>query len=447
MKDQSLGRHVLVELYGCTPEILNDVIKIEQSMVAAAQKAEATVINSTFHHFSPFGVSGVVVIQESHLAIHTWPEFGYAAIDIFTCGETVNPWISYNYMKLALEAEHGSAMEMKRGQENLLPKVDFDQEPARDEYSRQIVDPTYKRNIWFTERDENIAFSLRHKGEVLFRGKSPFQKVEVYDTYSYGKMLTLDGLVMCTEKDEYVYHELITHIGMLTHPDPKRVLVIGGGDGGTVRELVKHKALEKVTMVEIDEMVIKASKKHLPTLSSAFNHPKLELIIGDGIEYLEKAKDASFDIIIVDNSDPVGPSEGIFTPKFYKNAYRALKSDGLLIGQSESPRFNVRVYKELYKVLKDIFGKDKVHCFLGHIPTYPSGMWSFSYCSKGDVHPLHNMDEERSAQFSNEHKLKYYNEDIHRAAFALPNFAKTLLEEAEKGKVAKKEKIEKVSAN
>lgn len=425
----ALGRHVLVELYDCEPALLNDVDHVERSMVAAAEEAGATVINSTFHHFSPIGVSGVVVIEESHLAIHSWPEFGYAAIDVFTCGDSVDPWISYKFLEDAFKAGHGSSMELLRGQEKLLTRKDIEA-IKRDqvEFTEKKVKPKFKRNVWFTERDENIAFSLRYDGETLFKKQSDFQRVEVINTYAYGKMLTLDGLVMCTEKDEYVYHEMITHVGMLTHPDPKKVLVIGGGDGGTVRELVKHPGLEKVTMVEIDDVVVEASKLHLPTLSSAFDHEKLELIIGDGIDYLAKCPDESFDMIIIDNSDPVGPSEGIFTKEFYQNAYRALTPNGILTGQSESPRFNEKVFAELYKMLKGIFGQDKVHCMLGYVPTYPSGMWSWSFCSKGDLHPLKDMDSDRIKTFVENNTLQYYNDTIHHSAFGIPNFAKQLIE-------------------
>jgi spermidine synthase len=424
----ALGRHVLVELYDCDPQLLNDVNHVEKSMVAAAEEAGATVINSTFHHFSPIGVSGVVVIEESHLAIHSWPEFGYAAIDVFTCGDSVDPWISYKYLEEALKAGHGSSMELLRGQEKLLTRKDIEA-IKRDQIEQKESRPTFKRNVWFTERDENVAFSLRYDGETLFSKHSDFQKVEVINTYAYGKMLTLDGLVMCTENDEYVYHEMITHVGMLSHPNPKQVLVIGGGDGGTVRELVKHPSLEKVTMVEIDDVVIEASKQNLPSLSSAFDHEKLDLIVGDGIEYLAKCPANTFDLIIIDNSDPVGPSEGIFTKDFYSNAYKALTENGILVGQSESPRFNQKVYKELYGMLRGIFSSNNVHCMLGYVPTYPSGMWSWSFCSKQGIDPVKDIDEQKIKDFVAVNQLSYYNEAIHRASFALPNFAKALLDE------------------
>lgn len=423
---QTLGRHILVEFLNCNSNILNDVNLIEEFMIKAAKTAEATIINSTFHHFSPYGVSGVVVIQESHLAIHTWPEFQYAAVDIFTCGETINPWVAYDELKRDFEAEQGSAMEINRGQTDLLKRIAFDVHKERDDKEQKIV-PKFKREVWFTDKDENVALSIRHKGKLLFNEQSNYQKVQVYDTFAYGKMLTIDNMVMCTEKDEYGYHEMLIHIPMNTHPNPKKVLVIGGGDGGSIREILRHPGVEYVKMVEIDDVVIKASKQHLPTLSSAFNHEKLDLEIGDGIQYIADCASETYDVIIIDGSDPEGPSEGLFTESFFKDVYRCLKPDGLLCTHSESPHFNRKVFVELTHCIQGIFGKNKVDTFLVYIPTYPTGMWSFLYASKGDRHPLNDLDNEVADQFAKEHGLQYYNAAIHRSAFVLPTFVRGLL--------------------
>lgn len=423
----ALGRHILVEFYDCSPELMNDVVHIENSMVEAAETAGATVINSTFHHFSPYGVSGVVVIQESHLAIHTWPEYGYAAVDLFTCGDSVDPWVSYAYLKEKFEAGHGSAMECRRGQLGLLKRSDFNIEALRDAAPKPFdPNPKFTRDVWFTERDENIALSLKHTGNQLYKAQSPYQKVEIYETLAYGNMLTLDGMVMCTQKDEYVYHEMITHVAMFSHPNIKRALVIGGGDGGTVRELLRHQQLEQVVLVEIDALVIEACKQHLPETAVAFDNPKLELHVADGIEYIKNCGNEAFDLIIVDSADPVGPGEGLFTAEFYQEVHRCLSSDGIMITQSESPRFNSQVFVEIYDCYRSIFGASNVHCYLAAIPTYPTGQWSFSYSSKGNVSPL-NFDRDAAAAFSQREGLKYYNEDVHAAAFALPNFVKQLL--------------------
>ncbi len=218
----ALGRHIIAELYNCDLDKIDDVTFVENSMLAAAEKAGATVINSTFHHFSPFGVSGVIVIQESHFSIHCWPEFGYASIDIYTCGETVDPWIAYEYLKNELNASHGSTIELSRGQSNLIS-------PSKSLHPTPLKKPSGKptnikrsKNVWFTERNENIALSLRHSGERLYNYTSKFQKIEIYQTEAFGRILVLDGNIVCAEEDEYVYHEMIAHVPMFAHPHPKK---------------------------------------------------------------------------------------------------------------------------------------------------------------------------------------------------------------------------------
>lgn len=423
----ALGRHILVEFFGCSSEILNEVSTIETGMVDAAEKAGATVINSTFHHFSPYGVSGVVVIQESHLAIHTWPEYQYAAVDLFTCGDAVNPWVSFDYLKQVFKAQNYSALEMRRGSIDQLDRVDFDLSSMRAQASERKNPDKYTRNVWFTDKDDDQALSLRYTGEILFRKQSPYQKVSVLETTSYGKMLALDNMVMCTERDESHYHEMISHPSMLAHKNVKNVLVIGGGDGGTIREILKHDTVEKVTMVEIDEEVINACKEHLPTISAEFNNPKLDLRIEDGIKFVASAQKDFYDLIIVDGSDPVGPAEGLFTNAFYQNCYDALNENGVLVAQGESPMFNGKVFVELNHCLTGIFDPEKVKTLLFYVPTYPTGMWSFQIASKGNVNVSGNLDEDHVLSFVENNNLNYYNLHIHKAAFALPNFVKKLL--------------------
>lgn len=425
---KALGRHILVEFTGCYADVLNDVTVIENSMVKAAQLAGATVINSNFHHFSPWGISGVVVIQESHLAIHTWPEYRYAAVDLFTCGETVDPWVSFEYLKKVFGANY-SAIEMNRGSHHLLKKSDFKPHRLNEDKPYGPGD-AYKieRNVWFTDKDERQALSLRYS-ELLFNETTPFQQVRVFETHAYGKMLAINNMIMCTERDESHYHEMIAHPVMQLHGNPKKVLVIGGGDGGTIREVLKYSSVEKVTMVEIDEAVVRASKLHLPDIASEFSNPRLELIIGDGIDFVTKAQKESFDIIIVDGSDPVGPAQGLFSAEFYRNCQKALKSDGLLITQGESPMFHQSTFVELNKCLKSIYGSTNVHTLLFHATTYPSGMWSLQMASKSNLNPKGDFNWNTADKFCREKSLKYYNADLHLASFSLPTFVRTLLAE------------------
>ncbi len=422
----ALGNHILVEFMNCDPHIMNDVSTIERDMVEAAQKAGATVINSTFHHFSPWGVSGVVVIQESHLAIHTWPEYGYAAVDLFTCGE-MDAWISFDHLKECFKSQSYSAIEMKRGSVNLLTRNDFDMSTMRQKASEWRNPDFFTRNVWFTDKDEFQALSLRFTGEVFYDVQSPYQRVRILESYKYGKMLALDDMVMTTIEDEFHYHEMISHPSMFLHGNAKNILVIGGGDGGTVREILRHSNVEKVTMVEIDGEVIKACKEHLPQIAASFDDPKLELIVDDGIAFIKNAKPDTYDIILVDGSDPVGPAEGLFSVEFYKNCYNALKKDGILVAQGESPKFNEKAFSELNHTLQDIFGVKNAPVSLFFVPTYPTGMWSFQYGIKGDKNPTELSNEEAIDAFVEEKGLRYYNTAVHKGSFATPNFVKNLI--------------------
>lgn len=280
---------------------------------------------------------------------------------------------------------------------------------------------------WVIDSNDRTTLSIRIK-ERLFYEKSPYQTVEVFETCDRGKMLTIDRMVMCTEADETSYHEMLVHVPMQTASNIKDVLVIGAGDGGTIRELVRYENIETITMVEIDEVVVRASKEFLPTISCALEHPKLKLLIDDGIKFVKESEDSSYDLIIVDSSDPVGPSEGLFTKSFYQDVYRCLRPNGLISVQSESPSFNPKAFEELNHCLKKVFGKDKVHCYLVFIPMYPSGIWSLTYASKSGLNPLH-FNRDRVLEFAQKHNLSYYNADVHQSAFALPNYIKKMIEE------------------
>lgn len=423
----SLGQHILAEFSGCTPELMNDVALIENAMVEAAKTAGATLINTTFHHFSPYGVSGVIVIQESHLAIHTWPEYGYASVDIFTCGDQVNPWVSCKYLKEAFEATDLSAIELKRGSLELLDKSDVSGLNKRQSAKQSGPQHKLLRDVWFTDKDDDQALSVRHTGEILFREQTEFQTVQILDSYRFGKFLTLDDMIMTTEKDHFQYHEMISHPAAFAHGDVKNVLIIGGGDGGGLNEILRHDSVEKVTLVEIDEAVVRASQMHLNISQSAFSNEKVDIRIEDGIKFVADSDAELYDLILVDGSDPVGPAEGLFTLEFYQNCCRALKNNGILVAQGESPRFNEASFCNLNQLLQASFGPENVFVNLFFVPTYPTGMWSFQWGTKG-VNPQDiGGQEPRIDAFSDREKLQYYNAAVHTASFALPNFVKTLL--------------------
>src|SRR5574344_753423 len=258
--------------------------------------------------------------------------------------------------------------------------------------------------------------------EVLFSEQSPFQKVEVIDTEStLGKILTLDDLMMVTEGDEFHYHEMIAHIPMMHHKAPKSVLIIGGGDGGTIREVLKHKTVERVVLCEIDGMVIEASKKFFPTVACELDNPKVEVLVQDAIEYI-KDKENEFDIVLIDSTDPMGPGEGLFTDEFYTNVRRSLKKGGIVAAQSESPFVNKEEIKKMYTQLKRVF--PIVSTYTSNIPTYPGGYWAWAFCSE-DVKPLSYFAEDRYEDIKK--SCKMYNREYHNARFALPEYLKKAL--------------------
>jgi spermidine synthase len=254
---------------------------------------------------------------------------------------------------------------------------------------------------------------------ILHQEITPFQKLDVVETVELGKALILDGALQISERDEFIYHEMIAHIPMLSHPNPERVLIIGGGDGGALREVVRHPELCKVDMVEIDEQVVKASKRFFPQVASAFTDKRLTLYIEDGLEFA-RGQHGPYDVIIVDSSDPVGPAEKLFTEDFYRNLSNLLDDEGMLVVQSESPLFYEEYFKNAYKNMQSVFPIAQV--YTASIPTYVSGPWTFTVGSK--KHRADIIADNRVVPAS----LKYYNKEIHQAAFALPEFIRQMLE-------------------
>lgn len=261
--------------------------------------------------------------------------------------------------------------------------------------------------------------------KLLFSEQSDYQLVEVYETDTWGNLMTIDGMVMLSERDEFVYHEMISHVAMFTHPSPKRVLIIGGGDGGTAREVLKHPSVKQVHMVEIDKTVVDASKLHFPGVGD-FENPKLKVLYEDGIAFVRNVRDP-YDVIIIDGSDPVGPAEGLFEKDFYQYCMDALTDNGVLTAQTESPW--VESYypsmKKVFHALDDLFPVSRM--YLNFIPLYPAGMWSMA-CASKKADPLDAEVLERAGKWVDlQPDLKYYNPEVHRGAFALPNFVSTII--------------------
>jgi spermidine synthase len=275
--------------------------------------------------------------------------------------------------------------------------------------------------IWCDEvHADSIRFGLKIS-RVLFNEQSPFQRVTIVETEAFGRALMLDDLWMTAEGDEKTYHEMITHPALTTAPQIKRVLIIGGGDGGTAREVLKYPEVEHVDMVEIDGMVVDACKEHLPTIGSAWSDPRLHVMIDDGIRYVKEADVAPYDVILVDGSDPVGPAEGLFNRAFYEGCRRLLSPNGVFASQAESPLRMRDVHLEMVKTLRDVF--KSAHPYYNTVTLYPGGAWSWVYASP-TVDPFAIIPP-RAEHI--EATTTFYNRDLHRGVFALPNHIKRAL--------------------
>ncbi len=275
---------------------------------------------------------------------------------------------------------------------------------------------------WYEETFHGTRLSLEVT-ETLFAGKSAFQTVEVFDTKPYGRVLAIDSVFMTSEADEFIYHELLTHPAMLTARDPKRVLVIGGGDGGTVREVLRHPGVEACVMIEIDELVVRASREHLPRIGTAWDDPRLDVRFIDGIDYVKKSDDAPYDVILLDGTDPIGPGEVLFEAEFFEACKRMLTPDGVLGLQSETPMLLRDIFFETQKKLRALFGS--VQPYFAGVPLYATGSWSWTWCS--DQRDHRSLDDARADALIP--GCRYYNRDVHHGAFAQPNYVRQGLAE------------------
>jgi spermidine synthase len=275
--------------------------------------------------------------------------------------------------------------------------------------------------LWFEETYEGkMRFGLRLKRSV-YQGQSEYQSVDIVETEVFGRALALADAWMTSERDEAHYHEMIVHPALTCAAHTARVLVIGGGDGGTIREVLRHPEVQHVTMVELDQLVVEACKAHLPSFGVPWNDPRLELKFGDGVAYLQNYSGAPFDVILIDGSDPVGPAESLYVSPFYEAAKRCLTPGGVLASQTESPIAMAEDFARIVKTLRSTF--QRAEPYFVPIPLYPSGMWSFTFASD-NADPL-VFDDTRAARI--EASARYYNRAIHRAAFAQPNFVRSLL--------------------
>lgn len=423
---QPLGVHYLLELRGCNPTVINDLPEVRRILIEAAKQAKATFIDARFHQFSPQGVSGVVVVGESHLSIHTWPEYGYVSADIYTCGQT-DPLRAAFYIADALQARSVFCMIVGRGEHPMMNESESEPpspfvparwglQPATDWLFVDYVNPS-------------AAILLRVKS-VLYSSRSAYQQIDVLETEAFGRCFILDGRIQSAEADEFIYHEALVHPAMVIHPDPRQVLILGGGEGATLREVLRHRTVERVVAVEIDPLVIDISRRYLPEWSDgAFDDPRAEVRIEDAARYLQETPDR-FDIIISDLTEPEPgtPAEPLLSREMFQAMHRCLKPGGILVNQAGSTGIpNTSQFAHIYRLMGDVFGR-LTPCSI-QIASFGEP-WGFIVAS--DVHdPRDLTPEEVEARLSRRcarEKLRYYDGSIHRALFTLPPWFRETLE-------------------
>lgn len=389
------GLSTSINLKKCNSETIRDAEKIKQYVAQLCEligmkRYGETVVVDFGEEERVAGFSMTQLIETSLISGHFANASNNVYIDIFSC-----KWFDSDdaeeFTRKFFEAENSNAKTVIRSEE------------------------------WFEESLEfkkGVSASLQVQ-KKLHSAKSEYQQIDVYETVAFGKMLVIDGVIMLTETDEFCYHEMITHPALCTHPDPKRVLIVGGGDGGAVREVLKHPEVEHIDLCEIDEEVIKVAKKFFPSVSKDLDNPKVRVVLQDAIEYI-KSKRNEYEVIIVDSTDPVGPAEGLFQKKFYEDCKQALRDDGILITQAESFFYTPNLIEGLFKKTRDLFPIMKYYYTL--IPTYPGGNIGFTFCSK-KYDPIKDLHKDRANKIKG---LEYYDVEMHNASFAAPVFARKL---------------------
>ena len=408
------GLHLTADLYGCgcPRELLIDAQALADLCRRAVADAQLTVVDEKFFTFpdyqdEPGGVTGAVLLAESHLALHTWPERSGVTLDVYVCNFSTD--------------NSGKA-------ETLMDDLIIAFSPAEQNTNRILrgsADPSSKADELLLEwlnHDSAFGYRAERRLETV---RSQYQTVEVFDTPQFGKLFRLDGWYMTSEKDEFFYHEPIVHCAALAHPNPKSALVIGGGDGGSSEELLKHGTIERVVMAELDPEVVRVATRYLGSVHrGAFDDPRLQVHIGDGFEFTARLGE-TFDLIVFDLTDPDTPAARLYTPEFFEMAKRALNPGGAISLHIGSPIFQPERVRRLLADLRSVFAIVRP---LGlYIPLY-GAYWGLAVVSDSlDPRTVEPQLIETRLQERGVGDLQLYNSELHPALFALPNFYRALL--------------------
>jgi len=398
------GLHVVANLYRCggNARYLTDAAALRQFCHDSINRAGLTILGDLFHQFDGGGVTGTVVLAESHLAIHTWPELQSVTLDVYVCNYTQDNSAKARQVVADL-------MSLYRPEEHIQHDVPRD------------------KRLMYEWLNGDYGFFLR-SSRLLETSKTRFQDLEIHETPQFGKLFRLDGCFMTSEREEFVYHETLIHTALTAQSTPRRVLIIGGGDGGAAEEALKHPSVERVVMVELDERVVEIAKEHFAVIHrGVFDNPKLLVLIEDGMKYLAETKE-KFDHIALDLPDPIGPATALYEEAFFRDCKRALGPGGVLTLHMGSPWSRPDRVKMLFGRLAKIFKFARPYTMF--IPLYGC-LWSMCACSDStDVAGVSATEIDTRIAARGLTHLQYYNGAAHQALFALPNFVRELTVDA-----------------
>lgn len=365
-----LGQHTICEFWGARN--LDEPELVRTALGQAVEAGGATLVELVVHQFSPQGVSGVAVIAESHLSIHTWPELGYAALDYFTCGDHVDIDAIFEVLRSTFEPDRIERQQLARGVD---PR-------GHDSGTSGATSPTGPSVVgWFQENEPQAPSTAGYAmAAILEERETKFQDLLLFEHPTKGKILALDGIVQLTDIDTYVYHEVLTHPALVAHPNPRTVAVVGGGDAFIVAEALKHDTVEKVYLLELDADVIEVAAKHYPVAADALADPRVEVRAADAFESIASFTD-EIDAILVDLTDPIGQAARLFEDPFYAKCEKALRADGILVAQTESVHFHPNTVRQCFDTLSARFPRTEL--LWGAMATYPGSFWTFAMATKG----------------------------------------------------------------
>lgn len=347
---------MICEFWGASN--LENAEHTEHALLRAVKAGKATLIKTVVHQFAPQGVSGVAVLAESHISIHTWPETGYAAIDYFTCGDHVDMQAILESLRESYDPQRVEAKELARG-----------------------IAPDSSCLDGFLENEPAALYRAGYDvAEVLDQRRTEYQDLLLFRHPQAGKILTLDGIVQLTDVDTHVYHEVMTHPALVAHPNPRTIAIVGGGDAFIVAEALKHDTVEKVYLLELDSDVVEVCRKHYPIAAAALADPRVEVRCADAFETISAFRD-ELDVILVDLTDPIGQAARLFADPFYERCQQALRADGFLVAQTESVHFHPQTVRQCYSALSGRF--PRVELLWGAMATYPGGFWTMCFATKG----------------------------------------------------------------